>query len=322
MKVKVFYISFFLLTFLSSITFAQKEKVKGYRIDGDEIVFTFDKRDYEKITDERNQERLDFIDFDIKNVVVAGQFNMWSRDAWEMKKINTNIYELRKKIADFKDNFEWEFKFVLNNNFWAEPSKDIVNTTPATEENGNPLYTYNLKFVNAYPDDEGNATFFLKGYQNARKVILAGSFNKWDENLFKMKKTSKGWELTLQLRPDLHQYKFIVDGEWMEDPENQNKVENEYHGHNSLIEVKADVEFVLYDFPKATKVFLAGDFNNWEMNDCQMTKSDKRWTYKIRLTGGKYHYKFIIDGKWILDPNNTVKEYDKKGNINSVKMVR
>jgi len=320
-KAKFLYISIFLLTFFSSSVFSQKEKVKGYRIEGDEIVFTFDKRDYEKVTDERSQRRMDFDDFDIRNVVVSGEFNFWSRDAWKMNKVNENIYELRKKVADFKDNFEWQFKFVINNNFWAEPSDKMANITPATEK-GKPLHTYNLRFIQAYPDENGNANFSLKGYPNAKKVILAGTFNKWDERLFEMTKTEDGWRLILQLKPEVHQYKFIVDGHWITDPSNPNKIQNEYGGYNSIKEVRTEVEFYLYDYLDANKIILAGDFNDWSEKDCQMVRTKKGWTQTLRLTGGKYHYKYIVDGQWILDPHNTVKEYDGKGHINSVKMVR
>ena len=53
-----------------------------------------------------------------------------------------------------------------------------------------------------------------------------------------------------------------------------------------------------------------------------MTKIDDCWVYNISLSGGKHHYKFIVDGEWITDPTNSVKEYDDDGNINSVCMVR
>lgn len=53
-----------------------------------------------------------------------------------------------------------------------------------------------------------------------------------------------------------------------------------------------------------------------------MTKTKKGWIFKTKLSGGKYHYKFIVDGKWKLDPNNPIKEYDWDGHINSVKMVK
>ena len=62
--------------------------------------------------------------------------------------------------------------------------------------------------------------------------------------------------------------------------------------------------------------------NNWTESDSKMTKIDGCWVYNQRLSGGKYHYKFIVDGIWITDPANTVKEYDGEGHINSVCMVK
>ena len=43
-----------------------------------------------------------------------------------------------------------------------------------------------------------------------------------------MTKTKSGWELTLQMKPDIYQYRFIVDGHWMEDPHNPHKTKNEF----------------------------------------------------------------------------------------------
>lgn len=320
MKLK-HYITFFLLI-SSLLLFAQKDEVKGYRIDGDEVVFTFDKRDYETVTDEKNQLRMDFGDLDIENVVVSGQFNLWSRNAWKMRQVDDYIYELRKKMSDFQDTFEWEFKFVINNNFWAEPTSEMVNISPAIDSGGKYLNTFNLRFSQAYVAENGNATFKLKDYEDADKVVLAGSFNKWNEAAFQLKKGTDGWEITLQLRPNVYQYKFIVDGEWIEDPSNPNKTINEFGGYNSLLAVQTDVEFKLYGFPNAKKVILAGDFNDWSETAYEMIKTEKGWTYPLRLTGGKYHYKFIVDGVWMTDPFNKVREYDGHGNINSVRMVR
>ncbi|HKJ48434.1 MAG TPA: hypothetical protein VJ973_05060, partial [Christiangramia sp.] len=52
-----------------------QEEVKGYRIEGAEIVFTFNSSDYEWATHDNYGDELDFDDLDIENVVVAGSFN-------------------------------------------------------------------------------------------------------------------------------------------------------------------------------------------------------------------------------------------------------
>ena len=323
MKTKTFNIIFILILLFSLDILSQEKSIKGYKIDGDYIVFTFDKRDYESGTDHNSNERLDFDDFDIKNVVVAGNFNKWSRKKWKMVKVDSNIYQLRKKISDFDDDFNWEFKFVVNNNYWAEPSKEVINKTLSKTWYGMPLRnTYNLKVLPAIISEDGNAKFALEGFKDAKEVILSGSFNKWDEHLYKMKKTKTGWKLNLQLRPNLYEYKFIVDGKWIEDPANTNKKPNEFDEYNSVIDIKKEVTFLLENYKDADTVILAGSFNNWSETAYKMRKTKNGWIYTINLPGGKHHYKFIVDGDWKLDPHNSIKEYDGNGHINSVKMVK
>ena len=308
--------------FISLNCYAQINAIKGYRIVGDTIVFSFDKNDYKKASDDNFGDKRDFEDLDIENVVVSGEFNNWSKDKWYMTEIGEDRYELRKSIHDFTDEFSWEFKFVINNSYWAEPSKKDGNIAKATKGGGKLYGIYNLKMYLAHPTENGNACFKLNGFENAKNVIVAGSFNKWNENLFKMTKVEDGWELTLKIRPGEYQYRFIVDGKWIEDPNNPNKIENEYHQYNSLINIKEYTAFKLRGYTNAKKVILAGSFNNWDEHSYEMLKMDYGWEYVIPLSGGKHHYKFIVDGEWILDPNNSVKEYADDGNINSVCMVK
>lgn len=311
----------FVLALASNTTYAQTEFFKGYRIEGNDLIFVFDKRDYKIATADKYSDVLDFEDLNIKGVVVAGGFNNWSKHKWKMTKIDENRYELRKKLSDFTDEFSWEFKFVINNTYWAEPSKVYDNAVRAFKD-GHALPAYNLKMYTAYPDKNGNVTFTLNGYRDARKVVLSGSFNKWDEHLFKMTKTEDCWVLTLKIRPGEYQYKFIVDGSWIEDPDNPNKMPNEFNEYNSVITIKAPAQFILNGYLEAKKVILSGSFNEWSESQYEMAKTPDGWTYTTMLTGGKHHYKFIVDGEWIVDPDNPVKEYDYNGNINSVCMIK
>ena len=72
----------------------------------------------------------------------------------------------------------------------------------------------------------------------------------------------------------------------------------------------------------AQKVILTGTFNNWSEDEYRMTKVESGWKLTIKLSGGKHHYKFIVDDEWIIDPDNAVKEYDYDGHVNSVRMVK
>jgi hypothetical protein len=303
---------FFSLLFTFKI-YAQSNSIKGYRIIGEEVTFVFNVNDYPNIKNNGNP---------INAVFVSGEFNKWAKDEWPMVKVNDSTYELKKSLSLFTSDFDWEFKFIVNSEHWAEPTRDFKNITDAKSYDGWYYGVYNLKLYSAFSTDYGNVTFKLKGYKNADNVILSGTFNRWDETGFKMKRTDDGWKVTLQLRPDIYQYKFIVDGNWIEDPQNPSKVKNEFDGHNSVIDVQKEVKFQLCDYEDAEVVILSADFNDWTENSFKMKKVDGCWVYNQRLSGGKYHYKFIVDGNWITDPNNSVKEYDGEGHINSVCMVK
>lgn len=322
MKKLTQHIIFVLFVLSSVIANAQKSSIQGYKIEGDEVVFTFNKDDYKRLSHDNGTYQTDFKDLDIESVVVSGNFNNWSKNKWRMTKIDDNTYQLRKKLSDFTDEFSWEFKFVINNELWAEPSNRFSNVERATR-NGQDLNVYNLRLFTAHPDKKGNVRFRLRGFEDAKKVIVSGTFNRWDEKLFRMYKITDGWEIILQLSPNVYEYRFIVDGNWMADPTNPDKVSNEFGEYNSRVDVQKRVSFQLHGFEHANKVILTGDFNDWNEHNFEMTKSsDGTWHRSLPLSGGKYHYKFIVDGEWVLDPDNTVKEYDGNGHINSVCIVK
>ena len=80
-------------------------------------------------------------------------------------------------------------------------------------------------------------TFFLKA-TNATWVSLVGSFNGWNIETGAMKRNKEGiWEKSLSLKPGPHEYKFVVDGEWWADPDNDNWRYNEHGTTNSVIKI-------------------------------------------------------------------------------------
>ena len=320
MNIKRIHINLLLMLFLVITGYGQDSVITGYRIDGDEVVFSFDKRQFDKIKSFDGYER-DFQDLDIDEVALSGEFNDWSKEGWNMQKVNENVFELRKKLHDFKDKFAWEFKFVINNLYWVEPSEKNLNSV-GTSKWGFNIDVYNLKMFIASPDEKGNLSFRLDGYENAKSVVLSGTFNLWDEKSFEMQKIDEGWELTLKVPPGEYEYKFIVDGNWIHDPCNSEKTENEHGSYNSIISIKSEEQFYLKGYLHAKKVILAGTFNNWSEDEIKMVRTDDGWKHTLTLSSGKHHYKFIVDGEWLVDPENPIKEYDYHGYINSVRMVK
>jgi len=68
----------------------------------------------------------------------------------------------------------------------------------------------------------------------------------------------------------------------------------------------------------ANKISLAGDFNNWDPAAFPMKHEGDEWSFKVHLSAGKHRYKFIADGKWMLDPYNKLWEQNEYGTGNSI----
>jgi len=73
---------------------------------------------------------------------------------------------------------------------------------------------------------------------DAKKVALAGSFNKWNAGDIKLKKDTKGlWKAKVDLPCGRHEYKFVVDGNWWTDPSNHNNTGNSMGSQNSILSI-------------------------------------------------------------------------------------
>jgi len=81
------------------------------------------------------------------------------------------------------------------------------------------------------------------------------------------------------------------------------------------------VRFNLYA-PEAERVFLAGDFNNWDVDNLPMKKAKKgTWETSFALPLGRYEYRFRVDGVWHDDPNAHERVENPFGSQNSVRIM-
>ncbi|MEK6283655.1 MAG: DUF3471 domain-containing protein [Acidobacteriota bacterium] len=86
--------------------------------------------------------------------------------------------------------------------------------------------------------------------------------------------------------------------------------------------LKGSTTFRLKGYPGARVVALAGTFNDWNQSQLLFAREGDDWVSRIDLAPGKYTYKFIVDGDWILDPGNPNTEDDERGLTNSVVVVK
>lgn len=220
-----------------------------------------------------------------KKVYLAGAFNNWSTKQTPMQYCDSGWIASLKLLPG-----KYSYKYIADE-MWME---DPYNKRKENDGFGNInsiLFCYNYLFE-------------LKGRTNAKKVVVAGTFNSWNKNELRMNKVSYGWNLPMYLKEGTHAYKFVVDNEWLTDPENKVTHNDGKGSTNSIMGIGNSYLFQLKGFTSARKVILAGNFNNWTSGELLMVKVDDGWQLPYVLASGIYEYKFIVDGKWIIDPAN------------------
>jgi 1,4-alpha-glucan branching enzyme len=83
----------------------------------------------------------------------------------------------------------------------------------------------------------GRVSFeFVKA--DAKSVCVAGSFNNWKPEMAPLAPSGNGrWAGDLTIKPGRHEYLFVVDGQWIPDPNAKESVQNPFGGRNSILGV-------------------------------------------------------------------------------------
>ncbi len=72
----------------------------------------------------------------------------------------------------------------------------------------------------------------------AKHVCVAGSFNNWKPDAMPLMQVGNGrWVGDLAVNPGKYEYLFVVDGQWLPDPNAKETVQNPYGGKNSVLTV-------------------------------------------------------------------------------------
>ncbi len=215
--------------------------------------------------------------------------------------------------------------------------------------------------VAAAPAPGDGGVLFTYIAPDARTVHLAGDFNGWDATALPLIKGDDGvWSVTVALPPGEHEYKFVVDDQWLEDPDNPRRRSDPFGGYNSVVTIQDDgtpetalaakveapksagaepttdlgkisvgrpratADGILFTYrdPGAGAVFLAGSFNGWNATDTPLKNDGQgNWAVAKKLDAGSYEYKFVVDGNWVADPENPDTSADPYGGVNSLVTV-
>jgi 1,4-alpha-glucan branching enzyme len=88
-----------------------------------------------------------------------------------------------------------------------------------------------------YPKNGGNGRqqSFAFSAPAALSVQLVGDFTQWRERPVNLRKGADGiWRTTVELSPGTHHYRFLVDGQWQDDPECSLRAPNPFGSEDML----------------------------------------------------------------------------------------
>jgi 1,4-alpha-glucan branching enzyme len=72
----------------------------------------------------------------------------------------------------------------------------------------------------------------------ASSVFLVGTFNDWKPGATPLNRIgTEKWARELPLAPGRYEYRFVVDGSWIDDPKAKAYVPNPHGGRNAVLEV-------------------------------------------------------------------------------------
>lgn len=239
-----------------------------------------------------------------RKVFLAGSFNNW-----QPNKLLMDRTEMGWELSLYLAEGTYTYRFIADQNWFADPGNP--------ERLRNEFGEFNSVVRKGTP-----YLFKLSGFTDAKKMVLMGSFNGWRNDELFMNKTESGWELPYNLGPGNYEYRFIPDGSEITDPLNPSLTNNDRRKANSILVLGANHIFRLKGFENAKTVYLAGDFNNFNETGFAMRREKNEWVFTVHLSPGKHCYKFVVDGQWMLDPENKLWEQNEYSTGNSIIWIR
>ena len=87
------------------------------------------------------------------------------------------------------------------------------------------------------PHDLKKTEFSLEA-SSAKSVKLAADFTDWDKSSLEMTRAENGiWNVAVPLASGNYSYRFIVDGQWSDDPKSLYHIPNSFGTNNATIKV-------------------------------------------------------------------------------------
>ena len=167
------------------------------------------------------------------------------KDTFKQKVFSTFVHinvKLKESQAAGVSVFKYD-KYSRGAKDYFTLSREIISEQKATTKESEDVtierISQKFKEVTDKKLKELKEVTFSFNAPTARSVFVVGNFNNWsldNDNL--LEKRDGVWSKKFKLTPGTYQYKFVVDGEWIEDPINPELASNPFGEFNSVIDVK------------------------------------------------------------------------------------
>ncbi len=185
----------------------------------------------------------------VKHMVLVTNFDSRLRHSFKMlakikadhqESLFSNIIHVNVKLNEAQN----EGTHILNYDKYCRGAKDyfslakeIIAQEPASEKAKPSLQEKMDELIKEKLPSLSEVAFSVTAPQ-AHEVYLAGDFNGWklDEST-RMQPDNGNWRKKMSLKKGLYRYRFVIDGNWREDPENPDKKENPFGQMDSLLKI-------------------------------------------------------------------------------------
>ena len=184
----------------------------------------------------------------------------------------------------------------------------------------NSLEKNKIKEVNVPKIYRNGILFTFLGDKSTKKVFVAGEFSSWKKHYPLIKTDFNLFYnfIPLKINKGHYKYKFIVNNIWINDPLQPYTKDDHYGQKISSLYIPIDLNiystspqylgdntylFFLKD-EGYQKVNWIGSDNKWDKKIDPLVLKNGYWSIQKKINPKKIFYKFKVDNKEILDPNN------------------
>lgn len=234
----------------------------------------------------------------VESVYVKGS---WKSDWSEYFNMTENSDGVWSVTANLSLDNSYEYGIMVNENWVGDP------TNPRNGGNSeilrNPVYNNDGSVtIFYYPEgNENDVNLLYKTDEASEYTCIDMNYDEYHSALLSATVTADGNYTYLFEIDD----KEVNDKNCKESAFSITSVPKDDSSVKSPVVDGKDVTFNYYA-PMAKKVVLAGEMNSWSSETDVMTLNETTgfWSITKPLSAGKYEYKFVVDGNWVMDSRN------------------